>query len=729
MKKTKKGFTLVELLVVVAILAVLATVTTISYFAFTSRAKESNDISLTAQMNTVLQGNEAVDGKAKTMSQALRVLSDAGLDVTKLSPISDGYSYVYDSDSGKMLLLNKDKEIVAPEDAVDTNKNDTFAIVKTEDELSSWLSADYGIYFANGYTGTTELTSLTSIDVGDSNIKTLTVNDEASNDSVLINADLDSLNLNAPNASIDFYGNVTTAEVTTADHSLHIYGHIQQLNVLGGRVVVENNGEVNTIDASNSTSGSVAIENNGTIGAIISDNSEIVSGETTTVVSPSNVINEFSGGTGTKESPYLINSVDEWSLLTKKYTLAGEEISISKKGYYFNVINDLDFSNVTSNYCIYLLGNINFLNHKVYLNGNNAFPSLFYDVYSGSSISNLNYYLPNDLTMDYALVYCADLNSENDIILDSINLYGDIFTSNNNFGFVERTKGYDNSSSLKFINCNNYASITSNSANSAAIFLGKVYEDSSFKKANVIFEKCNNYGTLVHVNGYASMLLGNGCSFVHNDLTNFVTIDCNNYGTIFGTDKNTNLFCGSGWNNITINDIQGWLNENSDNLKNVENGNCAQTSFKDLLLSDNNTNEFDTNNVIRNDSYSYKLSFNFWIDAYNDSNYTDKFTHGSFGFNIGLGNTLDNLYSYNWISESFVKDDSNFQIATIGDEEFKTYEENGNTYFVFEKSFLGKTFLDKYIKLSNCNVSLVVTNSDSKFIDAYTYQYPDISLN
>ena len=41
-KNTKKGFTLVELLVVIAILAILASVAVVGYTAFINKAKESN---------------------------------------------------------------------------------------------------------------------------------------------------------------------------------------------------------------------------------------------------------------------------------------------------------------------------------------------------------------------------------------------------------------------------------------------------------------------------------------------------------------------------------------------------------------------------------------------------------------------------------------------------------------------------------------------------------------
>ena len=114
-KGRKEGFTLVELLVVIAIIAVLATVSVVGYMGFTKKAKVSNDISLTKQMNTALEANKAIK-KNNTMSEAVADLEDAGLDVEKLSPTTNGYSYVWDSTSDMMFLLDEKKEVVAPSD-------------------------------------------------------------------------------------------------------------------------------------------------------------------------------------------------------------------------------------------------------------------------------------------------------------------------------------------------------------------------------------------------------------------------------------------------------------------------------------------------------------------------------------------------------------------------------------------------------------------------------------
>lgn len=55
MKNTKKGFTLVELLVVIAILAILATVSVVGYTSFINRAEESNAQTEAHQIKAVIE--------------------------------------------------------------------------------------------------------------------------------------------------------------------------------------------------------------------------------------------------------------------------------------------------------------------------------------------------------------------------------------------------------------------------------------------------------------------------------------------------------------------------------------------------------------------------------------------------------------------------------------------------------------------------------------------------
>lgn len=61
MKRTQKGFTLVELLVVIAILAILATVSVVGYTSFIDRANESNAQTEADQIKTIVENGILVD--------------------------------------------------------------------------------------------------------------------------------------------------------------------------------------------------------------------------------------------------------------------------------------------------------------------------------------------------------------------------------------------------------------------------------------------------------------------------------------------------------------------------------------------------------------------------------------------------------------------------------------------------------------------------------------------
>ncbi len=78
-KKTKKGFTLVELLVVIAILAILATVSVVGYTSFIDKANQSVDEQFVTQLNTYLAAEEAADGKPENVLHVQEILRQNGI--------------------------------------------------------------------------------------------------------------------------------------------------------------------------------------------------------------------------------------------------------------------------------------------------------------------------------------------------------------------------------------------------------------------------------------------------------------------------------------------------------------------------------------------------------------------------------------------------------------------------------------------------------------------------
>ena len=116
MKQTKKGFTLVELLVVIAILAILATVSVVGYTSFITRANLSNDQATIAMINRNLQA-EFVTGKPESAGEALTALGGLGFTDEKLVPYSANYHYAYHLESNTFYLVDNNDTIVYPENA------------------------------------------------------------------------------------------------------------------------------------------------------------------------------------------------------------------------------------------------------------------------------------------------------------------------------------------------------------------------------------------------------------------------------------------------------------------------------------------------------------------------------------------------------------------------------------------------------------------------------------
>lgn len=116
MKNNKKrGFTLVELLVVIAILAILATVSVIGYTSFIERANVSNDQNIATQLNKFLEAVKA-DSTGKYYGVEITpdnareimdyVLSEAGLEELNPKAAQHGYHFYYDLKEGKIVVLD-----------------------------------------------------------------------------------------------------------------------------------------------------------------------------------------------------------------------------------------------------------------------------------------------------------------------------------------------------------------------------------------------------------------------------------------------------------------------------------------------------------------------------------------------------------------------------------------------------------------------------------------------
>ena len=154
-----KGFTLVELLVVIAILAILATVSVVGYTSFIKSAHISNDENIAAQLNQFLAAYQAdhttehygkpiTEDNIREITQA--ILKDSGLD--DLDPHADGYHFYFHFDgngSGEYIAMSDKDMIHTAGYKVLTNSLNVSALNVNSNYLGSCFTTDSTYFFVD----------------------------------------------------------------------------------------------------------------------------------------------------------------------------------------------------------------------------------------------------------------------------------------------------------------------------------------------------------------------------------------------------------------------------------------------------------------------------------------------------------------------------------------------------------------------------------------------------
>ena len=477
MQKKKKGFTLVELLVVIAILAILASVSVVGYLSFTKKAQESNDVSLTDQMNTVLQANEALD-KADTLGEAIKqIKEDGGVDLELITPNSKGYNYAWDKKQNRILLLNESNEVVAPANLKDEATEDTVIIVKTKEQLEKAVNANYGVGIASSYTEditTFNLLKEVSLDNYAGKIKTLNVKSTApatyslernTNSNVYYSGVFENITLDESNG-VTVYGKATTLDVKK-NTGITIAANINKVVVSEGNVNVVEKAVVDFVDASKaSNSSKVTINKTGTavVGGVQAPegNKGAVDGNIgSDIVVDSTPVTDFAGGLGTETSPYLISSENDLLVLSspeksKKY--------VNTYSYY-KLVDDITLSKEKAHHIDLFNGELNGDNHSLHT-------------------SALN------MKDGYSLV-----NNTKNAVFKNIRFY-----TNSSilcfYGNYSAFKGY-----TKFINVDVYGTYNTTNSNNESPYVVQVFGD------EIVFEDCDAYYNLIG-DGWQGVFLG-----------------------------------------------------------------------------------------------------------------------------------------------------------------------------------------------------------------------------
>ena len=110
-RSTKKGFTIVELVIVIAIIAILAAVLIPTFASLIQKANESNDIQAAKNMNTFLAAAN-VTGDVKSIFDVYDVFEDSGFAVENYTPLYKNRYYFYDKEYNQILYVDGDNDTV-----------------------------------------------------------------------------------------------------------------------------------------------------------------------------------------------------------------------------------------------------------------------------------------------------------------------------------------------------------------------------------------------------------------------------------------------------------------------------------------------------------------------------------------------------------------------------------------------------------------------------------------
>lgn len=258
-KNCKKGFTIVELIIVIAVIAILAAVLIPTFSNLIKRANVANDTALVRNLNTAL----AADGAKQhdTMREALAAANAFGYDVSKINAKADGNEILWDSYNDCFVYKDESGINYIPDSQIKGKAGEGAQLWHIANKGISDISSEYSNYLGEGtYAGTLNVS--TGLDVGD-HTEVTAVKYTGEGENVIIYMNGGTLTVTETNATAQqyFYGSASQAVITTGTSCFHVYGAIAKTNVKAGKVVAENGGMVIVSEAATSAS----VEKNGGI--------------------------------------------------------------------------------------------------------------------------------------------------------------------------------------------------------------------------------------------------------------------------------------------------------------------------------------------------------------------------------------------------------------------------------------------------------------------------------
>ena len=135
--KSKKGFTIVELVIVIAVIAILAAVLIPTFSSLLKKANQSADQQAVHQMNVALAAEEAF-GAPGDIAAALAVLEKAGLNGENYQPLTADTSFYWNKKLNRVVIADGENQVSYPEEYA--RQFEGVTVEETKDGDCAWFN-------------------------------------------------------------------------------------------------------------------------------------------------------------------------------------------------------------------------------------------------------------------------------------------------------------------------------------------------------------------------------------------------------------------------------------------------------------------------------------------------------------------------------------------------------------------------------------------------------------
>ena len=244
MNKNRKGFTIVELVIVIAIIAILAAVLIPTFASLIQKANISKDTQVIRNLNTAIA---TATEKPETMRDALKIAAEAGYLVDKINAAANGNDILWDSENKVFCYYNAATKAVAyiPETKIETTNAPEYKFWKVYDEkhpVPATNDQTYSVYWA-GTAAPKVKEYKVGFDAGNcTEALTITYENKEAGHDVMFYMNGGKLTVEDTTKSTQsLYGFVAEADITTGKECFYVYGTVAKATVNAGTVIAKKN--------------------------------------------------------------------------------------------------------------------------------------------------------------------------------------------------------------------------------------------------------------------------------------------------------------------------------------------------------------------------------------------------------------------------------------------------------------------------------------------------------